>query len=300
MKHEGFPAFLSFPARGPLLGKLQSPDVGRGTGYKLRPTVERERLYRLVLELRKEGLSYNRIIERVKAEHGIALSKSHVSEWINGKHKPFGYVRAFEGKPCPELAYVIGVKMGDASTSVGHHNYNYMIKLRVTDKDFADEFSRCLGVILSRDAPRVKWHEKTHAWHTQLSSILLYNLLQQDLKRLLPTIRHCRGCEGAFLRGFFDSEGSMYDRSLTASNENLELLKLVCELLHSIGIQTTGTHLATKGGRTVIIKGKLYRQNGDLFYLRVRSYSLARFKDIVGFAIQRKSDALSRALDGKP
>ena len=65
--------------RGPLLGAPGSLDVGRGTGYKLRPTVERERLYRLVLELRKEGLSYNQIIAGVKAEHGVTLRKSHMS-----------------------------------------------------------------------------------------------------------------------------------------------------------------------------------------------------------------------------
>ena len=204
MKHDEFLAFLSFLGRGPLLGKLLSLDVGRGTGYKLRPTVEREKLCHLVLELRREGLSYSQIIERMEAEQGVILRKSHVSEWINGKHKPFGYVKAFDAKPSPELAYVIGVKMGDASMSFSR-NYNYMLKLRVTDKEFAEEFSRCLGVILARKVPRVKWHEKTHSWHTELSSLLLQNLLRRDLKDLIPIIKHCQRCEGAFLRGCLES-----------------------------------------------------------------------------------------------
>jgi hypothetical protein len=34
------------------------------TGVKLRPTAERDKLYRLVLDLRKEGLSYNQISGR--------------------------------------------------------------------------------------------------------------------------------------------------------------------------------------------------------------------------------------------
>ena len=222
--------------------------MGSKLGHKLRPTVDRERLYRLVLELRKEGLSYNAIIEKVKAEQGVTLRKSHISGWTNGKHRPFGYVRAFDAKPCPELAYVIGVKMGDASMSVGHNNYNCMVKLRVTDREFAEEFSRSLGIILSRNAPRVKWHEKTYAWHTQLSSILLYNLLKQDLKRLLPTIRHCRRCEAAFLRGFFDSEGSISRRLLTVCNGDLDKLQLVCDLLGGLGIMTTGPHLKREQG----------------------------------------------------
>jgi intein-encoded DNA endonuclease-like protein len=48
------------------------------TSVKLRPTAERERLYQLVLDLRKEGLSYNQIIKKIETEHGIALRKSHL------------------------------------------------------------------------------------------------------------------------------------------------------------------------------------------------------------------------------
>jgi len=274
--------------------------MGSTKGVKKRPTTERDRLYRLVLDLREGGLSYNQIIERVEAETGVTLRKSHISGWINGRHMPFGYVTAFDASPCAELAYVIGVSLGDASTSSSPSNYNHKIKLRVIDEEFAQEFARCLGVLLRRKPPRVKWHEKTHSWHAELSSLLLMRFLRQELKELIPTILHCDDCKAAFLRGFFDSEGSMHDSSLTASNEDLELLKLVCELLHSLGIETTGTHLATKGGRTVVIKGKFYRQNEDLFYLRVRARSLAQFQEVVGFAIQRKSDALSRAVGGKP
>jgi DNA endonuclease len=300
MKGDGFRAFLSFLGRGPLIVAYASQDMGSTKGIKKRPTTERDQLYRHVLELREKGLSYNQIIERVEVETGVTLRKSHISGWINGKHRPFGYVREFDASPCAELAYVTGVGLGDASTSTSPSNYNHKIKLRVIDKEFAQEFARCLGVLLRRTPPIVKWHEKTRSWHTELSSLLLMRFLRQELKELTPTIIHCDDCKAAFLRGFFDSEGSMSEGSLTASNENLELLKVACELLHSLGIETTGPHLATKGGRTVVIKGKLYRQNEDLFYLRVRARSLARFQEVVGFAIQRKSDALSRAVGGKP
>jgi DNA endonuclease len=185
--------------------------------------------------------------------------------------------------------------MGDASMSV-NRKHSYMIKLRVKDRDFAEEFARCLSVILGRSPPRVKWHEKTQAWHTQLSSLLLQNFLRQELKALVPVIAHCDECKAAFIKGFFDSEGSMSKRSLTASNEDLELLILVCETLQSLRIETTGPNLASKGGRTVIIKGKFYRQNEDLYYMRVRSRCLERFQAIVGFSIGRKSAALSRAI----
>ncbi len=263
-------------------------------GVRLRPTAEREELYRLVLGLRREGLSYNQIIGRVEAERGVRLRKSHVSDWINGRHRPFGYVRAFDSAPKAELAYVIGVYLGDASTSNGR-NHNHKIKLRVIDREFAQEFANCLAKLLRRDPPRVKWHERTHSWHTELSSLLLQSFLRQELKELVPTISHCDECRAAFLRGFFDSEGSVFERTLTAANENLEVLRLVCELLQSLGIETTGPHLSAKGGRTVMIKGKFYRQNEDLHHLRVRSRSLETFQEKVGFSIVRKSNALSIA-----
>ncbi len=193
------------------------------------------------------------------------------------------------------IAYVVGVSLGDGSTS-SNRNHSHKIKLRVIDSEFAAEFARCLGVLLSRSPPLVKWREKTHSWYTEVSSLLLKNYLRLELKELVPTISHCDGCKAAFLRGFFDSEGSISSRTLTASNENLELLKLVCELLQSLGVETTGTHLATKGGRTVMIMGKFYRQNEDGHYLRVRAKSLEKFQVIVGFSIRRKSEALSLAL----
>jgi intein-encoded DNA endonuclease-like protein len=211
--------------------------MGTKTGVRLRPSVERERLYRLALHLGDEGLSYKQIMKRIEAEQGVRLRKSHLSGWITGRHRPFGYVRAFDASQCAELAYVIGVMMGDASMSVTR-NYDYKIKLRVTDKEFAEEFSRCLSVILSRTPPRVRWHEKTrlaHAWHTGLSSLLLQNFLRQDLKQLTPTIQHCHSCESAFLRGFFDSEGCISGLRLTVSNGDLDKLEFVCKLLDSPG-----------------------------------------------------------------
>ena len=126
--------------------------MGSRLGIGKRPTIEREELYRLVLDLRREGLSYGAIIKRAETERGVRLGKSHLSDWISGKHKPFGYVRAFDPRPRAELAYVIGVSLGDGSTS-SNRNYSHKIKLRVIDREFAAEFARCLGVVLRRSPP---------------------------------------------------------------------------------------------------------------------------------------------------
>jgi hypothetical protein len=113
---------------GPLLDAHELRGVRSRKGVKKRPTIERDRLYHLVLGLRKEGLSYGQIIRKIEDEEGVRLRKSHLSDWISGRRRPFGYVRAFEATPRPELAYVIGVNMGDASMSV-NRKHSYMIKL---------------------------------------------------------------------------------------------------------------------------------------------------------------------------
>jgi DNA endonuclease len=265
----------------------------------LRPVWERDVLYHEVLELRSMGLSYNKIIAEIERTRGVRLNKSHIHGWVTGKHRPFGDVRPFDASPTPELCYVIGVKMGDASTSLTGR-YNHKVKLRVKDKDFAEEFSRCLGILLKRDPPRVKWHAKTATWHTELSSVLLRRFLLQSVKELEKTVSHCESCKGAFLRGFFDSEGSISERSLKVTNGDLEKLTLVESLLSQLGIRTTAPHLDSKGGRLVVIKGKFYTQNKDMYHLSVRAFSLRKYKELVGFSIVRKAVRLAEALGQSP
>jgi intein-encoded DNA endonuclease-like protein len=271
--------------------------VGSRKGVKLRPTTERDKLRTLVLDLRKEGLSYNKIIAKISAEHGVALRKSHISRWVNSKHHPFGSVRLFDPIPSPELAYVVGVRLGDASMSV-NRNHNYMIKLRVIDREFAQEFSRCLSVILRRDPPRVKWREDTHSWHTELSSVLLQNFLRRPLGELKQTIEHDDECVAAFIRGFFDSEGWVYKSQLGVVNTNKELLLYVSQLLKSrFDISVGPPRVTSKGGRIVLIKGKFYTANKDCYNVPVYGASLVRYKESVGFTIIHKQERLLAAID---
>ena len=171
-----------------------------------------------------------------------------------------------------------------------------MIKLRVIDKEFAAEYARCLGLLLNRPPPLVKWREKTRSWHTQVSSLLLQRFLRQELENLIPVISHCDDCKAAFLRGFFDSEAGISGRVLRVFNGDKDLLGLVCRLLDSLEIETTGIHLTKKGGGLVLIKGKLYRQNLDQMYVHVSSRSLSTFRKEVGFFVLRKAAALDDAL----
>ena len=279
--------------------RLKSDDslsyVPRDYKSPLRSLAERKRLHDAVIKYRANGMSYGRIIQAVEEEFHIRLSKSHVSGWVRSIHQPDGSVRKFESIPTPALGYVIGTVLGDGSTSTGS-DHNYLIKLRVKDRDFAEAFAEAIGEVLNRPPPNVHLNRRTMAWHTSVSSVLLQNFLRQPITILQDSVKHCSKCSRAFLRGLFDSEGSIFRRQLTASNGDVELLNLAMDCLRRLGIEATGPHPIRRKNETVVIKGKVWHRNLDLYYLYVRTNSLRTFAERVGFSIGRKSKALQSAL----
>ena len=219
------------------------------------------------------------------------MDQSQISGWVRGEHCPQGRVRQSRADPSPELAYMIGVRLGDATIAVS--KYNFRVKLRVTDYDFALEFSRCPCKVLHRPLYEPRWSKRFSHWYVAASSILLYQYLSGPLDAFKEVIEHDDACASAFLRGFFDSEGSYSSGGLTVSNTNLEVLNYVRKLLlERFSIETTGPYLGSKGGRKVTIKGKVCNANKDAYYVRVGARSIETFNAKVGFSIGRKSAKL--------
>ncbi len=268
-------------------------------GKPLRQIELRSKLFSRVLELKRQNLSYSRIIDEIQKEYGVRLSKSHISTWLAGKHTPTGSARDFNAAPSPELAYVIGVKMGDASQSL-NRNYSHKVKLLATDKDFVEEFARCLSIVLKRTIPPVHWYQTRQAWYSETSSVLLRHFLIQPFDALKPSVEHSDVCASAFLKGFIDSEGSINEKGLRIFNTNRELLSYTRSLLWThFHIESTGPHLRKKAGGLVKIKGSFYHINKNQYYVYIRATSLQTFKDRVGFTIARKRLALEAQFGGK-
>ncbi len=185
--------------------------------------------------------------------------------------------------------------MGDASHSL-NRNYSHKIMLRVIDKEFADEFARCLSVVLKRSIPPVRRIPSSQLWRTEASSVLLRHFLLQPLKSLRPIMEYSKECSSAFLRGFFDSEASMSGRVLCVSNSDFDLLLYLRHLLwERFRIETTGPHLHREAGGTVMIKGSRFRVNKNHYAVRVRTFSLCAFRDNVSFTLARKRTPLEDA-----
>ena len=180
------------------------------------PRELRIKLYNDVVALRRGGLTYRGIIKEIYRRYGVGISKSHISYWLRGVHSPYNGRRipSLELlKSSEELAYVIGVKVGDGYTyrvrSV-RKGYNYvMIGLEARDREFVEEFGRCLAIVLGRKPIKSIYTNNVAKYYVGVGSKTLYELLRKpvDLDRLKKYIERCERCVAAFIRSFADSEG---------------------------------------------------------------------------------------------
>ena len=180
------------------------------------PRELRIKLYDEDVELRRKSLSYREIIDQVQRKHGVRLSKSHLSYWLRQKHSPYNgrYVPSIDLlRPSEELAYVIGVKLGNEYTTkkrraIKGHN-KIRIGLKVKNREFSAEFSICLANVLDRRPIKPRYRKSLKRYVVEVRSETFYQLLKKpvDLDRLKKYIEHCGKCMAAFVRRFTDSEG---------------------------------------------------------------------------------------------
>jgi intein-encoded DNA endonuclease-like protein len=137
---------------------------------------------------------------------------------------------------------------------------------------------------------KVWWYEKRAAWCTVINSIMLYKFLKKPLEDFKQYVEHCRSCASAFLRAFFDCDGSSSKGEVKTSNTDLSLLDYVASLLERFfeikarGPRPTGL---PPGSKTVI-KGHLYNVNKQSYYLRLARKDNLKFAQVVGYTIRRK------------
>ena len=278
-----------------------------------RPYLPRElriKIYEDFLELRKQGLSYNKIMEEVKKRYNVTISKSTLSDWENRKHSPYNGIRipSLEFlKPSEDLAYLIGVEAGDGYvykwSNAAPRYYGFVVGLRVSDEKFAKFFAIALAKVLKRKPPIPRL--KNGRWVVEVKCKSLYELFDkpidiEKIRKIRPFVEHCERCIAAFLRGFFDSEGSVIDGEIRVYNTNYKLLEYVIYLLNRIGIATTSDKPRLHARAGTLIRnpktGKIYKTRRDCYYVAIRVKSLQMFYMKVGFTIERKRRRLQEYL----
>jgi len=275
--------------------------------YRRSPDEERVKIYREALRLHAEGYGYRMIARK------LSVSPSTVGDWVRGRYSPYGpeppaglppprptkHRPWIELVPSPELAYVIGAVLGDGYAYSGT-NQDKRIGLNAMDEEFVGEFARCLTKVLRRPVRVWFWKER-RLFMARARSAALYRLLRKpaDMKRLRPYIEHCDDCAAAFLRGFFDSEGSVReDGEISIVNTDLGMLRYVRRLLGRLGIEVRGPRLQKPKGTPTYFPGrrKAYKKK-DCFVMRIRKHCNPTYYQRVGFTITRKRRRLEKYLE---
>ena len=113
---------------------------------------------------------------------------------------------------------MIGVALGDGyvkkKSRVRKGYNNVIIRLEVKDKEFTEEFARCLTKVLGRRPIKPRYRDNIGRYVVEAESKTPYELLRKPLglDRIKKYIEHCERCVAAFLRGFADSEGCVDKR----------------------------------------------------------------------------------------
>lgn len=195
-----------------------------------------------------------------------------------------------------ELAYILGVIYGDGHVRDGK-NYKRgsgQILLKVRDKDFALEFQKILKKWSNFD---VKFFlDKRNFYNSVLySTDAALFLMNFDLDRISKA---SNVIQGFFLKGLFDSEGSIAGSNLDQPqiatryvgfyNNNKKIVDLVSRLLKCINIKHSVRSRVHSGFGSKKIQYELYISGSQNMY---------SFYKNIGFSIKRKQEKLKKVLN---
>lgn len=263
------------------------------------PIEQRIQAYNEVLTLGNRGLSYSEIQLKIHERIHVQVTRNVIGKWVRGDRRPLGRVNNFDGKPSPELAYVIGSILSDGDRHIQRNGY-YVLCLKVKDKEYAEVFGLAIAKVLQRKRPyEPRWGRTERRWIVRAGSILLYKELDKPWQELKPYIEHCEECVAAFLKAFFDGEGSISGRSLNVYNTNYGLLLYVQDLLcQYFSIESTGPHESEGPGHRFYDSknGKYYETKKQCYRVHITTKDLPEFQKHIGFTIRRKAQRLAEAL----
>lgn len=238
--------------------------------------------YHKAMDLFESGIGLS------QASNILGIPKSTLYYWRHRIYKP--PTARWRPKPSSELAYVIGVLMGDGTLC--RHQHKYDIELKAMDKCFTQIFSKALSKTLGKPYREPEWTGWRRGWKVYYSSKAFYTWYKkQNLKTLKPYIEHNKETVKNFLQGLYDSDGSNY-RCVRVElfNSNLELLIYVKHLLKKyFNITARGPYLKTKAGTKMIIRGEEFIRKKDCYYMFIsKKDDVNKFLSEIGFTIPRK------------
>lgn len=268
---------------------------------------DRMKLYNEAIRLHKEnGWGKIRIARK------LGLSVNCVKHWLYEGTIPeneWCYIpNKVDLEPSESLSYVIGVYCGDGCVSKG------VIRLQVIDKEFVEEFRRCMLKIISPKLkgvyPIFEVKPKQENRRIQYAVAGCSSTLGNFLKGGINKYKECVSKYPAeFLRGLFDSEGCFRHRQhsnrnytswcneITCEMSDRLILEYARELLDSLGIESRIRKSGEKGRKNYSL-GCEVTATKPIYKLWISSKdNLIKFKEKVGSSIERKQRTLIEIAD---
>ena len=276
------------------------------TVSKLNPQKQQE-LYIQVINLKKEGFGYKRIIKKIKEEQAIRLSLSTLSYWFNHEVKLLGGQNYFEPIQSLELSYVLGVMFGDGSIIFNKKRKEYVLRLEAIDKDFVEKFSLDCASILGKESSFAVCYNKPRRNHSatysvQVRSKQLYYFVKELKNDFEKVKKFVENYSAEFIQGLADSEGcpsisanvDFRCNIVVAYSTNYILLSYVKKLLEKFEIVSNLRLFKLKGAGDSVMQGRLIIRTMDLYSLSInRDFSVKKFSDLINFSILRKYQKLN-------
>lgn len=244
---------------------------------------------------KKIGISHTRVLNVLKTEN---INRRSVTKVIpNQSYKQL----------IPDRAYILGVMCGDGCVFSGiaqKKNWQYklyVVHLSVKDKDFIDEFIRCVKNVYGV-TPSLYYRERNKI-NKNWSNIWIAKITRKEIYNDLSSYKF--GCKnwsvpqevinsydnniiGSFLRGFYDSEGSVLKgpRSfgINVTSINSSGLLQIKMLLEKMKIKCSNLMIDKRPANPVFS------------FAISKKESLKMFLNGVGFAIQRKQNKIKEYL----
>lgn len=269
--------------------------------------------YREVQTMHKKGFNM------VSISKVLGIKYDVVRGWLTRGHAPICISEKFKNRDMrkPHLiqrtqlkadynnlteskAYILGVLCGDASLN------KRSIELNTIDGDFALEFATAMykhyGIkssmsIRGEKLLYSKQYQKFYMCQAQarciassinvIEDITRYGLFKAEVWRIPVEITVVNNIiKSAFLRGWFDSEGSYYKGNITAVSVNLVGLQQIQRLICDVGIHS---QLTTQ-------TDKYYKKAYHRLFITGHT-NLQRFADVIGFSIRRKQNQLIQRIN---